>query len=102
MITHPAAINRRLSIGGPEPVSWRDIVAVFERLLGRTIPVRTVSRPDEVPEMPEIVFQALAALETYDAPQDMTELVRTYGVKLTSVEEYVREYVRMNGVATAA
>ena len=32
--------DRRLTIGGQEPVSLRDVVVAFERELGREIPVR--------------------------------------------------------------
>ena len=37
------AMNQHLPIGGPEPVSWRDVVAAYERAVGRDIPVRCVA-----------------------------------------------------------
>ncbi len=40
---HPAAQDQTLVIGGPEPVSWRDVVAIAEGILGRSIPVQTVA-----------------------------------------------------------
>ena len=30
-IGHPAAMNRHLPLGGPEAVSWRDVIVAFER-----------------------------------------------------------------------
>ena len=35
-VTHPAALGRTTVVGGPEPVSWRDIVAAAERITGRS------------------------------------------------------------------
>jgi nucleoside-diphosphate-sugar epimerase len=36
------AQGQTLVIGGPQPVSWRDVVDAFARELGNDIPVRTV------------------------------------------------------------
>jgi uncharacterized protein YbjT (DUF2867 family) len=38
-VGNPAARNRHLAIGGPEALSWREVVATYERVLGRPIPV---------------------------------------------------------------
>jgi NADH dehydrogenase len=35
-VGNPAALNRRLVLGGPEALSFRDAVGVYERVLGRT------------------------------------------------------------------
>ncbi len=93
---HQAAMNQRLPLGGPEPFSWRDAVATFERVLGREIPVRTIAPGELLPDLPpvpglaEFVSGLLAATETYDSPIDMTALANTFGVQLTSLEDYVR------------
>lgn len=34
--------------------------------------------------------QAMAGMEMYDSPLDMTEAARTFGVELTTLEEFVR------------
>ena len=85
--------GRTLLIGGPEPVSWRDIVAAFERELGRDIPVHTVPLGQPVPGMPELITGLLAALETYDSPLDSSALAATYGVAPTSLAEFVHSFV---------
>jgi uncharacterized protein YbjT (DUF2867 family) len=93
---HPAALDRRLVIGGPEAVSLREVVATYERVLGRAVPVRTIAPGEPLPALPpvpglaEMVGGMLAALETYDAPIPMTEAARTFGVRLTTLEEFVR------------
>jgi NADH dehydrogenase len=104
---HPAARNQRLVIGGPEAVSWRDVVAIYERVLGRTIPVQTIAPGELLSELPpvpglaELVSGILAALETFDSPVDMTQTAQTFGVRLTPIEEVVqREATSPLGSAT--
>lgn len=42
--THPAARDRMLEVGGPEALSWRDVAAIYSRILGREVKV-TASSP---------------------------------------------------------
>jgi NADH dehydrogenase len=94
-VGHSAALQRRLPIGGPDPVSFREIVATYERVLGRTIPVNWIAPGELVPNLPpvpgltELVSGLLAWLDTFDSPVDMSETARTLGVTLTALEEYV-------------
>jgi NADH dehydrogenase len=90
-VGHPAAMNRHLSIGGPEALSWREIVAICERLLGRSIPMRSVALGEPLPGFPPLVAQLMAAMETYETPLDMEETARTFGVRLTKVEEFLEK-----------
>jgi uncharacterized protein YbjT (DUF2867 family) len=80
---HPAAEDATLVIGGPEPVTWRDVVAALESALGRDIELRTVSPGEPVPGLPENVAELLAMFDTFDSPVDMSEMTRTYGVQPT-------------------
>jgi uncharacterized protein YbjT (DUF2867 family) len=89
-VGHPAAMNQYIPIGGPEPLSWCDVVVTFERLMGQEIPMRFISPGEPVPGAPEIVNTILPALETFDSPVPMTETARTFGVELTPLESYVR------------
>lgn len=92
-VGNPAAINQYLVIGGPEPLSWRDVVATYERVLGRTIPVNFVAPGQPVPGLPEFMAGMLASFEMYDSPVNMAETARTFGIKLTSLEESVRRLI---------
>ncbi len=83
-------MNTRLVLGGPEPLSFRDAVAVYERVLGRSIPVRSVRPGEPLPGVPEAVWGIAAGFERYDSPVDMSETARTFGVRLTPFEEVVR------------
>jgi uncharacterized protein YbjT (DUF2867 family) len=89
-IDNPAAINQKLLLGGPHPLSLRDAVVIYERVLGHQIPVRSVAAGSPVPGFPQMVAQLLAGLDTFDSPIDMTETARTFGIQLTPLEEFAR------------
>ena len=107
-VGHPAAVNRRLAIGGPEAVSWRDVIAVYEAVLGRPLPVETIAPGELLPNLPpipgltELLSGLLAAMETFDSPIDMTEATGTFGVQLTPLEEVVRREVAGTAAGTPA
>jgi NADH dehydrogenase len=86
------AANRVLAIGG-EPVTWRDVVDTLSEVLGHEIPVQTVPAGEPVPGLPDFVAGLLASLEFYESPLDMSELSRTFGVKTTSLHDFVRRFV---------
>jgi len=48
-IGHPAALNKRLALGGPEPLTWVGIVAEFEKVLGQGLPTQFVQPGEPVP-----------------------------------------------------
>ena len=93
VIGHAAALNRRIEIGGPEALSWRDVVAAYERTLGHPIPVQWIPPGELLPDLPpapgltQLVSGLMATLETFDTPLDMTEVSRTFGVTPTTIDE---------------
>jgi uncharacterized protein YbjT (DUF2867 family) len=89
-VSHPAAINRYLTLGGPQALSWRDVVSIYEQLLGRPVGIQTVAPGEVVPGLPPIAGGLMAAMDTYDSPLDMSETARIFGVELTSVEAFAR------------
>jgi uncharacterized protein YbjT (DUF2867 family) len=95
-IDHPAALNRRIEVGGPDALSWRDVVAAYERALGRPIPVQWIPPGELLPDLPpapgltQLVSGLMAALETFDTPLDMTEVSRTFGMTPTTIDELLR------------
>ncbi len=89
-IGHPAAIDKRLPLGGPEPLSWRGIAETFGRVLGKELPVQFAAPGEAIPGLPEIVPAMLAGMETYDSPVAMDETARTFGVEQTSLTSFVR------------
>lgn len=89
-IGHPAAVNQRLILGGPEPISWRGIVDTFGEVLGQQLPVQLVSPGELIPGLPELVPPVLAAMETYDSPIPMEKTAQTFGVAQTQLVTFVR------------
>lgn len=89
-VRHPAARNATLVVGGPDPLTWRDVVKIYEEETGRTIDVRTIPPGQLIPGLPEVVSQLAAGFDTYDSPIPMDETAATYGVALTSAREFAR------------
>ena len=55
--------------------------------------MQTVPPGEPVPGLPDFVAELLASLELYESPLDMNELSRTFGVKTTSLHDFVRGFV---------
>ena len=96
-VGHPAAINQRLALGGPAPLTWRGIVDTFSQVLGQELPVQFVAPGEPVPLLPEIVPGVLAAMETYDSPIPMDETARIFGVELTPLSSVVGHMLHRPG-----
>jgi NADH dehydrogenase len=90
-VGNPAAADRTIPIGGPEALSWRDVIAAFERALGRSIPVRIAAPGEPVPGVWPSVLPLLMGLEMYDSPMEMGEIARTFGVTLTPLDQFVQD-----------
>lgn len=90
-LDHPAARNSTIVIGGPEPLSWRDIVGAVERELGRPIRLETIPVGQRLPGVPDFVTDLVTALEMYDTPLDMRDTTSIYGVDPTSLTSWVRQ-----------
>ncbi len=89
-VGNPAARDATIVIGGPRPVSWTDVVAAAERIVGRKIETRSVAPGEPIEGLPPGVEGMFVAMETYDSPIEMDETARTFGVTLTPIEEGLR------------
>lgn len=92
-VDNPQARNEYLAIGGPEALTWRDVVATYGRVLDREISVNWVQPGEPVPGLPTSMGAMLASFETYDSPVPMDQTAAAYGVELTSLESFVRSQV---------
>ena len=90
-VDNPEARNRYLVIGGPEPLTWHDVGATYERVMERPVPLRFVAAGEEVPGLPDPMPDLLAGMETYDTVVETEDLARTFDVPLTTLETFVRE-----------
>jgi hypothetical protein len=93
------ADNQRLLIGGPEALSLRDGVALYEHVLGSKITVKHATPGASVPGMPDAVAQFLVGFDMFDSPMDTTELTNSFGVRLTSLEELARQTIVSTSIA---
>jgi uncharacterized protein YbjT (DUF2867 family) len=89
-VGNPAAHNRTMALGGPTAVSWRDVVAACGRALGREVPVVTTTPAEGLPGLPDTVVELAASFEYYDSVLPMDGIAAEFGVRLTSVEEFMR------------
>ena len=90
-LDHPAARNHVIPIGGPEPLSWRDIVSAAEQELGRAIPIETIAVGQRLPGLPDFVTDLMTVLEMYDSQLDMRETASIYGVEPTPIKAWLRQ-----------
>ena len=86
-VTHQAARNRHIPIGGPEALSWRDVAAIYERVLGHSVEVKSVAPGTPIPGIPDVVLPFLAGLDTYDTNFDAKPIAAEFGVRLTTLAE---------------
>jgi uncharacterized protein YbjT (DUF2867 family) len=91
MLDDPAASNQSISVGGPEPVSWRDVVQMAEHEVGRPIEIQTIGLGEPVPGLPDLFNSVMTGLEMYDSPLDMREASVRYGVPPTSLQMWAHE-----------
>jgi uncharacterized protein YegP (UPF0339 family) len=89
-LDHPAARNQSIIVGGPEPLSWHDIVTSIEDEIGRHNPMEAVPMGGQLPGLPDFVTGIMTGLESYDSPIDMTETASTYGLELTPLLSWFR------------
>ncbi len=90
-LDHPAARNKSITIGGPEPLSWWDIASAFEQVLGRPVPIETIPIGQRLPGLPDFVTDLVTVLEMYDSPIDMRETASMYGVEPTPLISWIRQ-----------
>jgi NADH dehydrogenase len=89
-VDSPHAVNQRVAIGGPEALSWRDVVALYERVVGRPLEMRFVRAGEPVPGLPPAVLPLFASFDTYDSVFDTQQTASLFGITLTSLETVAR------------
>jgi uncharacterized protein YbjT (DUF2867 family) len=92
-VDNPAARKQHLALGGPEALSWREVVATFERTIGRPIPIESYAPGAPIPGFDDFVVAGLTATEMQSTVIDMAETVQTFGVRQTRVEDFARRMV---------
>lgn len=93
VIGNPPALGRAIPLGGPEALSWLDVVERAAHVVGRVIPVRHVAPGASIPGLPDTVAQIAASLDRYDSILDSTDLADDLGVELTTVDAWLRQHL---------
>jgi uncharacterized protein YbjT (DUF2867 family) len=94
-ITNPAAKNAILELGGPENLSQLDAVKIFEegtkkKIEKQHVPVEALRQQMSSGTDPMgVSFAAIMIAVANGGPNEMSDLCKTYSVKLTSVEQFV-------------
>jgi uncharacterized protein YbjT (DUF2867 family) len=88
-VESPAAKNQYLAISGLQALSYREVVRVYESVMGRPIPVKFVAPGETVPGLPLSMSAMLAGMD-FDIIVDSSETARRFGVYQTSLKEVVR------------
>jgi uncharacterized protein YbjT (DUF2867 family) len=83
------AHNRVLVVGGPQAVTWHDVIAAHERVQGRKIEVRYLPLGGVLPGLPDFVSGFMNLLETYDSVIPMESLAQEFGVRQVTVDECI-------------
>lgn len=98
-IDHPKARNAVIQLGGPEILTWEQVVTTYGSVLGRRI--KPLYAPNGVFRAARLLFAPFSEgasnilglnwLVGYDTPYDMRELASTFGVKLTTAEQFLKQ-----------
>ncbi len=95
-LTNPKAHNATLELGGPEALSPLEVVRIFEKVGRKTFEVQFV--PEEALEAQQKAasdpmqqsFTGLMRCYAQGDPIDMQETLRSFPIKLSSVEDYAQ------------
>jgi uncharacterized protein YbjT (DUF2867 family) len=86
-----SAYNRVLVLGGPEPVSWHDVVAAYERVTGRQTEIRYIPVGESLPGSPDLVSGFMNLLERYDSVIPMDSLADEFGVRQVFLDDSIQK-----------
>lgn len=95
-VGNPSAKNKYLPFGGPENLSYRQVVEIFEGLDGRQYEVSAVPSDALKYQMAQVsnpiegIFTALMLNVADGIPMDSTDLYKTFGLKPTSIADFAR------------
>lgn len=99
-LDNPAARNATLELGGPEALSQLQTVKVFEKAGGRAFELQHVpedaleAQQKDAADPMEQSFAGLMRCYAHGDRIPMTEMLKTFPVQLTTVEDYAASGVR--------
>ena len=90
-VDNPKAANRKLVLGGPDALSFRDAATIYGQVLGREVTVQGVAPGQPIEGFPQVMLDLMAGLDMGESIIDMTALADEFGVTLTTVEDFARQ-----------
>lgn len=95
MIDNPAAYNQGVMIGGPASHTWTEIVDHVGGRMGAQLPRQYAPLGSTIPYLPDEANGMATMMETYEDFLDISERSATFGVRPTTLVEYIdRTFVR--------
>ena len=95
MIDNPAAFNQAVMLGGPASHTWTEIVEHVGSRMGAELPLQYAPLGSTIAYLPEEANGLATAMEMYEDHLDIAEASATYGVRPTTLDEYIdRTFVR--------
>src|SRR5690606_37389461 len=95
MIDNPAAYNQGVMIGGPESLTWTEIVQHVGGRMGAELPLQYTPLGSTIPYLSEEANGLATYMETYEDYLDIGEQSAMFGVRPTTLDEVIdRTFVR--------
>lgn len=91
---NPAALNQVFFLGGPAPITWHDVLASYEKAIGKKLELVKLPVGGKIPGVPDLMSELMGALDTFDSPIPMEQTAKTFGVPMTSLDTFVRQSMR--------
>ncbi len=91
MVGNQKAVNRKLVLGGPVALSFRDAASIYAQVLGRDVTVQSVAPGQVVDGFPQVVLDLMAGLDMSESIVEMAALANEFGITLTTVEDFARQ-----------
>ena len=88
-LDNPVALNQRIAVGGPEAVSWTEVVRRVARAIGRELPIEYVPIGSPLP-LPPATWDLMYSTEMYEVVIPMNDVTDKFGVSLTSIDDVAK------------
>ena len=89
-VGNPATRNVYLPVGGPQAISWNELMDTFSSLLGKRIMVAPARPGQDIPGLTEGMQDLMAVLADRDSSVDSSKMAKLMGVKQTTADEAIR------------
>lgn len=89
MIDHPLAYDQAVILGGPASYTWTEIVQRVSERMGTELPLKYAPMGSTIAYLPAEASGMATAFETYEDYLDINDVSMTYGVRPTTLDEFI-------------